>query len=369
MALTNFAALQPQDKLFWSKSTFEAARDLMFVNKFLGDGTSAIIQHITDATQDEKGTKVIMNLVADLVGDGIVGDNMREGFEEELKAYWEEIDIDLISNAVRSKGKVADQKSVIMFRREARDKLSNWLAQRIDELAILTLSGIAYTYNTNGSLRRSSAFSDLAFASSVSAPSAKRYLVWDGSNLVHGDNSTMTSAGVPKYKMVVDAIAYAKDHHIRPVISGGKEYFVLMVKPGTLAAMKMDPLWQNAITRAGSPGDTNPWFTGATITVDGAVIQESNKVFSTKGAASGAKWGAGGVVDGSRSLLLGAQALGFADINQANGEAWAEEAFNYSTQKGISLDRFIGFKKPRFYSVYDESVEDFGVLAIDHYLP
>jgi len=27
-----------------------------------------------------------------------------------------------------------------------------------------------------------------------------------------------------------------------------------------------------------------------------------------------------------------------------------------------------GLLKPKFYSIYDESVQDFGVLAIDHYL-
>jgi len=27
-----------------------------------------------------------------------------------------------------------------------------------------------------------------------------------------------------------------------------------------------------------------------------------------------------------------------------------------------------GFVKPKFYSIYDKSVEDFGVLSIDHYL-
>lgn len=366
MALTNFGKLQPVAKSMWSKTTFEAARDLMFVNRFLGNGTSSIIQHITDATQSEKGTHVIMNLVADLVGDGVVGDNWREGFEEELQAYWEEIDIDLISNAVRSKGKLADQQSVIMFRREARDKLANWLAQRIDELAILTLSGISYRYNTNGSLRASSAFSDLSFASSVSAPSAKRYLVWDGSKLVAGDNSTITAAALPTYDMIVDARTYAQDHHIRPLIVDGKEYYVMLVRPGTLGAIKKSDKWQNAVVNAGVRGKDNPWFTGGTVTVDGVVLQESNKVFSTVAAPSGSKWGDGGLVNGSRSLLLGAQALGFADINQSNGDAWAEEGFNYGTQKGISLDRFIGFLKPKFYSIYDQSVEDFGVLAIDH---
>jgi hypothetical protein len=28
-----------------------------------------------------------------------------------------------------------------------------------------------------------------------------------------------------------------------------------------------------------------------------------------------------------------------------------------------------GFLKPKFYSIYDKSVEDFGMIAVDHYLP
>lgn len=368
MGVTNFAALQPQNKVYWSKKTWEAARDQMFVNKFLGDGDTAIIQHITELTQTEKGTQVIITLVADLIGDGVSGDNWREGNEEEMEAYFQEIQVDLISHQVRNKGKLAEQRSVVSFRNQAKNRLSNWLAQRVDELAILTLSGIGYTYNTDGSLRSGSAFPSLSFAADVSAPSPKRYLTWDGSNLIAGSNAGITSAMVPKYKMIVDLMAYAKTHHIRPVVSGGKEYFLVLLQPGTLAAMKMDPLWQNALSQAAVKGDQNPWFTGATITVDGAVIQESNKVFTTLNAAAGSKWGAGGLINGTRTLLLGAQALGFADIEQA-GDSWNEKTFNYGAQTGISVDRFIGFLKPKFYSIYDKSTEDFGVIAIDHFLP
>jgi hypothetical protein len=28
----------------------------------------------------------------------------------------------------------------------------------------------------------------------------------------------------------------------------------------------------------------------------------------------------------------------------------------------------LGFLKPKFYSIYDGSVEDFGIVAVDHYL-
>src|SRR6185369_16795540 len=101
----------------------------------------------------EKGEQAIMHLVADLVGDGVIGDNEREGNEEELKSYNDIITIDLITNSVRNKGKLAEQKTVIKFREQAKDKLAYWLSNRIDQLAFLTMSGVDYSYNNDGSLR------------------------------------------------------------------------------------------------------------------------------------------------------------------------------------------------------------------------
>lgn len=51
---------------------------MTFINKFVG-GSDAVIQRITELTKTEKGEQVIMHLLADLVEDGIVGDNQREG--------------------------------------------------------------------------------------------------------------------------------------------------------------------------------------------------------------------------------------------------------------------------------------------------
>ena len=101
------------------------------------------------------------------------------------------------------------------------------------------------------------------------------------------------------------------------------------------------------------------------MTVDGAVIHEHNLVYSTLGAASGSKWGSGGLVNGTRTLLCGAQALGFADIG---GPSWVEKLFQYDSVCGINVDKFVGFLKPQYYSITDKSVEDFGVVSVDHYL-
>ncbi|EER61543.1 conserved hypothetical genomic island protein [Acidovorax delafieldii 2AN] len=366
MAFTNFAALTPQQKIVWSRDVWAAARDQMFIKKFIGSGENAVIQRITELTKTERGEQVLMQLVADLTGDGVIGDNEREGNEEALQSYSQIINIDLLTHSVRNKGKLADQKTVINFREMGRDRLAYWLANRVDQLALLTLSGISFSFNNDGSARAASPFPNLAFAADVTAPSSKRAMMWNGTNLVPSVTGNITTAFIPSYKMIVDAVAYAKTHYVKPLMAGGKEYYVMFVQPGTLAALKKDADYQRAVTNlALKSGEDSPFFTGGTVTIDGVVIHEHRLVYSTNGLASGSKWGAAGAVNGSRSLLCGAQALGMADIGVPE---WNEKLFQYGSQQGINVDKMLGLVKPKFYSIYDKSVEDFGVLTIDHFL-
>jgi N4-gp56 family major capsid protein len=363
---TNFAALTPQQKIVWSRDVWQSARDQMFIKRFIGTGENAVIQRITELTKTEKGEQVIMHLVADLVEDGVIGDNEREGNEEAMQSYSQVLNMDLITHSVRNKGKLAEQKTVIKFREMGKSRLAYWLANRVDQLALLSMSGISYALNNNGSQRSGSPFPMLSFAADVTAPSAKRSLMWDGTALVPSVTGNITAAYVPSYKMIVDLIAYAKENYVTPLMSGGKEYYVLFVQPGTLAALKKDPDYQRAVVAvATKAGTDSPWFTGATVTIDGAVIHEHRLVFHTKGASAGNKWGAGGNINGTRTLLCGAQALGMADIGTPD---WTEKSFQYDSQQGINVDKMFGLLKPKFYSIYNKSVEDFAVIAVDHYL-
>lgn len=364
MSLTNFAALTATQKIVWSRDVWSAARDQMFIKNFIGTGTNSVIQRITDLTKTEKGEKVLMHLVADLVEDGVIGDNEREGNEEAMQSYSQEVQIDLLTHSVRNKGKLSDQKTVINFREQGKDKLAFWLANRCDQLAFLTMSGISYAYKNNGAARTGSPFPNLAFAADVVAPSSKRSLMFDGTSLAVSNTASITSAYVPKYTMIVDLIAYAKEHYVKPLMSGGKAYYVFFVAPGTLAALKKDADYQRAVVGvATKSGQDSPWFTGATVTIDGAVIHEHNLVYNTKGTAT--KWGAGNAINGTRSLLCGAQALAMADLGAPD---WTEKEFQYGSQQGINVDKMLGFLKPQFHSIYDGSVQDFGIISVDTYL-
>lgn len=364
--LTNFAALTAEQKVVWSRDVWKAARDGMFIKKFISTGENSVIQRITELTKTEKGEQVIMHLVADLVEDGVIGDNEREGNEEAMQSYSQTLNIDLISHGVRNKGKLSDQKSVIKFREMGKDRLAYWLSNRVDQLAFLTMSGISYAYKNNGASRSGSPFPNLAFAGDVAAPSSARSLMWDGTALATSSTGSITSSYVPNYKMIVDLVAYAKEHYVKPLMADGKEYYCMFVQPGTLAALKKDADYQRAVVGvATKSGMDSPWFTGATITIDGVALHEHRLVYNTKGAASGAKWGSGGTVNGTRTLLCGAQALGMADIGTPE---WDEKTFQYGSQQGINIDKMLGLLKSKFYSIYDGSTQDFGIVTCDHYL-
>lgn len=365
MAATNFASLTPQQKLVWSRDIWAAAREKMFIKRFIGTDENSLIQRVTELTKTDKGEQVIFHLVADLVDDGVIGDNEREGNEEAMQSYSQLINIDLMTHGVRNKGKLSDQKTVIKFREMGMSRLAYWLAYRCDQLAFLTLSGISYAFKNNGALRSNSPFPNLSFAADVSAPTSARSLMYDGTSLVPSVTGNIAATYVPKYGMIVDAIAYAKEHFIKPLMAGGKEYYVMLMQPGALAALKKDADYQRAVVTGAPRGLDNPWFTGATITIDGAVIHEHRLVYNTKGASAGSKWGAGGNVNGTRTLLCGAQALGMADLGPPE---WNEKTFQYDSVQGINVDKMLGMIKPKFYSIYDGSVQDFGVLSIDHYL-
>ena len=329
-----------------------------------------MVQRITELKKSEKGARAVITLIPDLEGDGVTGDYMLEGNEEEIKAYDRVIRIDQLRNANRLKGRLADQKSIVNFRTTSRDVLAYWAADRIDQLAFLTLSGIVYTKRNNGAdrpvLPTGQNLGDLEYAADVNPPSANRHLRWDATagDFAPGDAAAVAAGDTISYKMLVLAKAYAKNQYIRGIKAGsGREVYHVFVDPTTMAQLKLDPDYIANVRNAGVRGKSNELFAGtSSVMVDGLIIHEFRHVYNTSGLTDGNKWGVGGNVDGCRVLFCGAQALGMADIGNAY---WDEDDFDYSNSPGISVGKMFGFLKPDFHSIYTGSDEDFGVVAID----
>jgi len=378
MALTNFGMLTGDQLQTWSRDFWRVARNMSFVNQFAGTGQNALVQRVTELTKSEKGTKANITLLADMTGDGITGDNTLEGNEEALRAYDITIELDQLRFANRIAGRMADQKTVVNFREQSRDALAYAMADRMDQLSFLTLSGVAYTHKTNGGLRPTSASAghelvDLEFASDVSAPTGDRHRRISGNDIVAGDTTAVTATDKLGYKHIVELKAYAKDNYIRGIRGAGNdEIFHMFVTPQQMANLKLDSDFLANVRNAGVRGASNSLFAGsASLMVDGVMIHEFRHVFSTEGAttgtssnagAAGYKWGADADVSGARALFCGAQALAMADIGLPD---IVEDTFDYENQAGISIGKIFGLRKPKYNSDISGSVQDFGVICLD----
>lgn len=366
MSLTNFALLTDEQKTVWSMDLWKQARNYAFVNKFLGKDSNSLVQHITELKKSEKGARAVITLLADLEGDGVVGDRTLEGNEEAMKSYDQVIRIDQLRHANRHEGRMADQKSVVEFRNNSRDVLAYWLADRIDQMAFLTLSGVSYAMRNNGVARVGSDLAFLEFAADVAAPTNLRKLRWDGTNKVlvqNGATSAIVAADTPTWNLFVQLKAYAKDQYMRGIKGdGGEETFHAFLTPQAMAKLKMDNDYMLNVRQARPRSNDNPLFTGSSVAIDGIVFHEFRHVYNTAGAASGSKWGGSGTQDGCQILFCGAQALAMADIGNPE---WVEKGFDYENQQGISVGKILGFLKPKFNSIYSgNTVQDFGVISV-----
>ena len=378
MALTNFGTLTGDQLQAWSRDFWKVARNQSFINQFAGTGSNAMVQRVTELTKNQKGTKANITLLADMTGDGITGDNTLEGNEEALRAYDISIELDQLRFANRIAGRMTDQKTVVNFREQSRDALAYAMADRCDQLAFLTLSGVAYTHKNNGGLRTTSGTAghelvDLEFASDVSAPTSARHLRVDGVNLSAGDTTAVTASDKLGYKHIVNLKAFAKDNYIRGIRgAGNQETFHMFVTPQQMADLKLDADFIANVRNAGVRGASNSLFAGSSsLMVDGVMIHEFRHVFNTSGATTGAsgnagaagyKWGANADVVGGRALFCGAQALALADIGLPE---MVEDTFDYGNQSGISVGKIFGLRKPKYNSDISGSVQDFGVICLD----
>lgn len=361
MATTDFGALSTAKKRVWAADIWKAGRDQNFwmSQGFVGTGANNVIERITALTETERGRECIMQLVGDIVSDGVVGDNLLEGNEESMWNDTISIRIDQIRQGLRSRGRMSEQDTVVRFRTTGREKLGFWMADKLDELMFLTVSGVPYTTNLDGTTRiGSSQLPSLNFSADVAAPTSARRAFGGGAT----STATLVAGDRVSWNGLVSLQARAKRARLKPIRSGGREYYAVLLSTEQMRDLKTDTNYQTIVSRTAPRGDSNPLLKGAVAVVEGLIIYDHQKVFNTLGLAGGSKWGAGGNVDGAQALLLGAQALGYATIG--NTDYNESDNTDYQNRPGMAVGQVVGMMKPQFQSVFDgRTRQDFGVFS------
>ena len=358
MATTSWGTNHPYAVKLWSKKLFHDVIGEDFWSTFMGEGSDNMVQLKTD-TQKSAGDTIYVGLRSLLTGNGVQGDSTLEGNEEALTVYRDAVVINQLRHAVRSDGKMSEQRVPFSVREEARMGLKDWWTERLQTSLANQLAG-------------DTGQSDTKFTgnNATIAPTATTRIICGGGHGAEGSLSA-TSTHALALSDLDRAVTIAKTaisgtrERIRPVNVDGKKYYVVLMHPYAIRQLRSGSGTGNFLDlhkdmlQGGKISD-NPLIARSSFVYGQCIVHEWSylpDIVTTPNSGS--------VGDFRRAVLCGAQAavLAVGQDNSASKMSWKEELFDYGNQLGVSSGMMFGLKKTVFNSV------DYGTIVMSGYAP
>lgn len=367
MADTSYPVNHPNAVMYWHRKLFREALKQSKYFKFMGDGSDSMIQFL-DETSKGPGDTVRVILRKLLVGVGVNGDGTLEGNEEELSTFTDNLIINQHRHAVRSGGKMSDQRIPFSVREEAYMGLRDYWTALIDAWLSNQLNG-----NTLGVVPAANvAFTGMQAAI---APSTTNHL-FAGPGDATSETSITTSASsffrlADIDRMVVRAKTLGATP-LRPIKVEGEDKYILFVHPFQHHQLRINgntgqylDIQKSAMT--GGQVSNNPLYTGSIAEWHGVIIHESfRQPWGNANDSSEQARTALNLANRARAVLCGAQAAVFAtgqNTSKGGQPNWYEELFDYGNKLGVSAGMIAGAKKTVFNS------QDFGTVVLSSFSP
>src|SRR5262245_7328231 len=236
MADTAYGVNAPEAVKAWSTKLAREALKKVYIQRFMGPGSDSMIQ-IKNEVNKGPGDRVRTTLRMQLVGDGTQGDGVLEGNEESLSTFTDDLIVNQLRHAVRSEGKMTEQRIPYEIRDEAMMGLSDWFADRWDSWFFNQIAG--YTPQTD---------TRYTGHNTVTAPTRQ---VWPGAST--NDQSLNTTGGtnatdVFTLSLIDKAVELAKTGAtgsvppIRPIMVDGEAWFVVFIHPFQTTSLRAFPV-------------------------------------------------------------------------------------------------------------------------------
>lgn len=326
MATTSYGVNANEAVKLWSRKLMREALKATWASRFMGNDSNSLCQ-VLDDTSKGPGDRVRCILRMQLGGAGTQGDATLEGNEEALITYTDDTVINQLRHAVRSSGKMTEQRIPFSIREEARMGLQDWWSDRFDSWFMNQLVGDTNVTDTK----------------------------YSGNNAVtaHDANHILSASGSTNFSLLLIDQAVIKARTltpvIRPVSTEAGDKYVMFITPEQHYDLRRDTNtleWgdiQKAAMQGGNISD-NPIFTGALGEYNGVILHESTRLPYPSNV--------GGAV------LCGAQAavMAFGRDNSPNRMSWVEELFDYGNQLGVSAGCIAGLKRTYYNSASFSSI-------------
>lgn len=363
---TSYGVNHPNTVRYWHRKLFREALKQCQYYKFIGEGSDSMIQFV-DETSKGPGDRIQVTLRQQLTGVGINGDGTLEGNEEELATYTDNVYIDQHRHAVRSGGKMSDQRIPFSVREEAYLGLRDYWSDLMDVCFANQLAG-----NTLGTVPSGNvAFTGMQVAV---APSTNNWL-FAGPGDATSEASLSTSASsffrLSDIDRMVVRAKTLDPNPVRPLKVDGQDKYVLFIHPFQHHQLRTNGntgqyLDIQKAAMQGGQITKNPLYSGAIAEWNGVIIHESYR--QPWGNATTGKQArtALNLANRARAVLCGAQASLFAtgqNTSKAGQPNWYEELFDYGNKLGVSAGMIFGAKKSVFNSA------DFGTIVLTSFSP
>lgn len=347
----------PKAQKKWSGQLFVETTKKSYFERFEGTSGNSVIQRKTELESDA-GDRISFDLSVQLRGQPTSGDDRLKGNEEALKYYTDEVIIDQIRKSVSAGGKMSRKRTAHDLRRVAKDRLSDYWAQYIDELKFIYLSGArginedyieptTYTGHAGNPLRAPDAY-HLLFGGAATSKAT----------LTANDKMSRSLVERAATKARMMRAKDPKTANLLPISVDGEKHYVLLMSPFQeydLREETGEKGWLEVQKAAASAeGKNNPIFKGGLGMINNIVLH------SHESAIRFSDYGAGANVAASRALFLGRQAAVIA-YGTAGGlrMTWEEEVDDFGNEPVVAAGTIIGISKTRFNG------RDFGVVSID----
>lgn len=319
MATTSYGVNHPMAVKTWSRVLSAEVIGESYVGRFMSKASDSLFQVKTE-TSKGPGDKVTCGLRMLLTGSGIQGDDTLEGNEEALTVYNDSVLINQLRHAVRSGGKMSEQRVPFEVRMEAKEGLKDWWIERLETSIANQITG-----NT--------AQTDTRFTgnNATVAPTSTRVVI-GGSETAEGSLSATTTHAI-KLSDLDKAVAIAKvqSPRIRPVKVDGKDMYVAFLHPYQIYQLRRDASTagnffdiQKAQLQGGKIS-SNPILTGGSFVHNNVIVHEWSYLPIIVSTPS-----SGVVANYRRGVFCGAQSclVAFGQNNTSMKASWDEELFD-----------------------------------------
>lgn len=347
----------PKAQKKWSGQLFVDTTKKSYWERFEGKTENSVIQRKTELESDA-GDRISFDLSVRLRQKPTAGDDRLKGKEEILRFFTDEVIIDQLRHSVSAGGKMTRKRTAHDLRRVAKDRLSDYWAQYMDEIKFIYLSGAR---GINEDFIEDPAYNGHA-GNPLRAPDSQHILFGGAAT----SKATITATDKMSRQLIERAATKARmmqardpqTQNLLPVTINGEKHYCLLMSPFQEYDLRDEvgeKGWLDVQkAAAGAEGKNNPIFKGGLGMINNIVLHSHESVIRFN------DYGAGANVAAARALFLGRQAGVIAYGTAGNLRfTWKEEVDDFGNEPTVAAGIIFGLSKTRFNN------RDFGVVAID----